>query len=57
MTNYQMLVDSICSRLFKLWQEGHNKTLWNEENAKEMAKLIIHDVEMFKMIQQSMKDA
>ena len=52
-----MLVDSICSRLFKLWQEGHNKTLWNEENAKEMAKLIIHDVEMFKMIQQSMKDA
>lgn len=53
MTTYQMLVDTMCSRLFKFWQDSYDKTAWNEENAKELAKLMIHDVEMFKMMQQS----
>jgi hypothetical protein len=57
MTSYQMLVDSICSRLFRLWQDGCNQESWNEEDAKKIAKLIIRDVESFKMNQQSTKDA
>jgi len=57
MTSYQMLVDSICSRLFRLWQNGCNQESWNEEDAKKIAKLIIRDVESFKINQQSTKDA
>ena len=53
MTTYQMLLDSLSSYLFKMWQSGYHKEVWNEENAREMAKLIVHDVEMFKMMQQN----
>jgi len=48
MTLYQMMIDSINSHLFKMWQDGYNKQSWNEENAKEIAHTILHQVETFK---------
>lgn len=52
MTTYQMLLDTLSTHLFKMWKSGHRKETWNEENAREIARLILHDVEMFKMMQQ-----
>jgi hypothetical protein len=52
MTSYQMLLDSICSDLFKVWQDGCNQESWDEPSAKQMAKQIIKNVESFKLMQQ-----
>lgn len=49
MTDYQMIIDTLASRLFKVWQEGYRQESWNEENAKELANTILRDVEIFKM--------
>ena len=49
MTDYQMIIDTLASRLVKVWQEGYRQESWNEENAKELANTILRDVEIFKM--------
>lgn len=51
MTNYQMIIDTINSQLFKVWQNGYNQQPWNEENAKEVSNTILRQVEQFKMNQ------
>lgn len=51
MTKYQMLIDTINSHLFKVWQDGYNQKSWNEENAKELSNTIIRQVELFKINQ------
>jgi len=53
MTNYQMIIDTINSQLFKVWQSGYKQELWNEENAKELSNTILRQVEQFKMNQTS----
>ena len=53
MTNYQMIIDTINSQLFKMWQSGYKQELWNEENAKELSNTILCQVEQFKMNQTS----
>lgn len=51
MTSYQMMIDTLNSQLFKMWQNGYNKQPWNEENAKELSHTILRQVEIFKMNQ------
>lgn len=48
MTNYQILIDTLNTHLFKMWQNGYNQQAWNEENAKEIAHTILYQVETFK---------
>jgi len=51
MTNYQMIIDTINSQLFKVWQSGYTQQPWNEQNAKELSNTILRQVEHFKMNQ------
>jgi len=51
MTKYQMLIDTINTQLFKMWQSGYNQEFWNEENAKEVSHKIVRQVETFKIKQ------
>jgi hypothetical protein len=48
MTSYQMMIDTLNSHLFKMWQNGYNRETWNEENAKEISHTILRQVEIFK---------
>jgi len=55
MTNYQMMIDTLNSHLFKMWQNGYTHEPWSEENAKELSRTILRQVEMFKMNQVEVK--
>lgn len=51
MTSYQILIDTVMSELFNVWKDGANGEAWNEESAREISKLIVKDVEIFKIRQ------
>jgi hypothetical protein len=55
MTKYQMMIDTLSSHLFRMWQNGYNHKSWNEENAREISRTILRQVETFKMNQVEVK--
>lgn len=51
-----MMIDTITSHLFKIWQDGYNQQPWNDENAKELANTILRQVEHYKIMQTEIKE-
>ena len=51
MTSYQILIDTVMSELFNVWKDGANGEAWSEENAREISKIIVKNVEVFKIRQ------
>lgn len=50
MTNYDMLIDTICSELYSYWKDGCNGEMWDDQLAKSTAHHILEEVEEFQSL-------